>query len=484
MKVNTLGVTYNKGEHRDTHYRKIVGDLLEVPDEEVCGFDTRGNTRFLFKLNSKQRYEYICKNFTDKDIVLDQNNIIRIDDISSYGTKIEVSRVPLEMDNDTLVRVFSAYGKVIKCNYYFRKYGDYENLTHSGERLIWMELSQQIPQSVHIKQMDNYVTVKYENQPFSCNKCGHQGHTRKYCKTESNEYKCIIDLDNINIDETDIHKGQPKEIFKCTECNYECFCEEILKKHTEEHTNHNILCSECGLQTSSMAEFVNHMKKHTEEKPYKCCKCGFSASSVLALEKHMKMHTGEKPCECSKCVQQPSKSLATSEHDHSDANKVMYKCDICDIVNSSKTAHDLHTMSHSDETLLQCTECDYECRNKDVLNNHCKSKHNIYSCTECDFKGKSEKHLEKHAKTHTLNKMTCTDCGYTCKSREDLAEHMKKHSDNQNGDKISYSETLKSPPKDSLNSKENSNKRELSLSPIENKTLRSNSNNKKSKNKT
>ena len=118
------------------------------------------------------------------------------------------------------------------------------------------------------------------------------------------------------------------------------------------------------------------------------------------------------------------------------------------------------------------------------MNNHSKSKHNIYSCTECDFKGKSEKHLEKHVKTHTLNKMTCTDCGYTCKSREDLAEHMKKHSGNQNGDKISYSETLKSPPKDSLNSKENSNKRELSLSPIENKTLRSNSNNKKSKNKT
>ena len=86
---------------------------------------------------------------------------------------------------------------------------------------MWMELNQQIPQSVHIKQLDNYIIVKYGNQPYSCNKCGHQGHNRKNCKTDLKDYKCNIDLDKINIDASDIHNEQPKVTYKCTKCDYE-----------------------------------------------------------------------------------------------------------------------------------------------------------------------------------------------------------------------------------------------------------------------
>ena len=161
--------------------------------------------------------------------------------------------------------------------------------------------------------------------------------------------------------------------------------------------------------------------------------------------------------------------------------KVVYKCDDCEFTNCSKTAYDLHIMSHSDEILLTCKECDYECINADILNNHYKSKHNIYSCTECDYTGKSQKNLDKHVKTHKPNKIMCKNCDYACNSREQLAEHMKEHLDKQNGKRL-YSETVKSPDKENTSSNVNPNKRGISLSPVDNKTLRSKSNNKKSKN--
>ena len=248
----------------------------------------------------------------------------------------------------------------------------------------------------------------------------------------------------------------------------------------DDHKDNEMLCSECGFQTSSMPVFVDHMKVHTQEKPYECSECGYSASSVLTFENHMKLHTGEKTSES---VQQPSELLATNEHKPSDVNKVLYKCENCDFVNSSKAAYDLHIISHSDEILQACTGCAYTRKNKDILNNHYKNKHNIYNCTECDYTGKSEKNLEKHVKTHKLNKIKCTKCDFTCKSREQLAKHMKEHLENET-EKQLYSETVKSPGKEMLSSKTNPNKRGISLSQIENKTLRSDSNNKKSRNET
>ena len=105
-KVNTLGITYEQGEIKQSHLREIIENILGVPEPEVCGIDSRDNNQFLFKVSSKQRYENICMNFTGRDIVLDKYHVIRVDDISNYNTSIQVSRVPLELDNDTLIQLF------------------------------------------------------------------------------------------------------------------------------------------------------------------------------------------------------------------------------------------------------------------------------------------------------------------------------------------------------------------------------------------
>ncbi|CAL4132724.1 unnamed protein product [Meganyctiphanes norvegica] len=401
-RVNTLGITYEKGEIKDPHFEEIIENQLGVLEEELLGIDLRGRTRFLFKVSSQKRYENICMHFTGRDIVLDNHHVIRVDDISSYSTRIQVSRVPLEISNDTLIKVFQKFGEVEKCQFYFRKYGKYSKLEHTGERTVWMKLTQQVPQSIFIKQIQNYISVQYENQPFTCHKCGNIGHNARDCDIDPHEIENVVDLNETIVENLDIHseQSQSSSIFKCSECGYECLCENILIEHMDEHKGDNdFLCSECGFQTSTMLELDNHMQVHTEEKPSKCDECAQHPSNMLGVNEHKQLHTGEKP----------------------------FKCNICDLVIDERTAHEEHLLIHTEEILFSCTECDYNCRNEDVLFNHCKKMHNLFSCKKCDYKGKSEKNLANHVKKHSVEQIKCTKCEYTCKSSANLENHMKVH---------------------------------------------------------
>ena len=100
---NTIGITYEVGEIRDHHYETIIENILGVPETDVIGIDDRGETRFLFEVSRKEIYDRICEQFTGRDIPIGNDNVIQVDDISSYGTRIEISRVPFMIDNNMLI---------------------------------------------------------------------------------------------------------------------------------------------------------------------------------------------------------------------------------------------------------------------------------------------------------------------------------------------------------------------------------------------
>ena len=199
IRENSIGITYVVGEIHESHYEKIIETLLGIPEDEVLGIDDRGNTRFLFEISSKGRYEHICESYTGKDIPLGNNCIIQVDDISSRGTRIEISDVPFAITNDQLKIILQKYGKIYKCKNYYRKFGKYSDLKKTGDRIIWMELKEQIPQTLKINRTESIMYVQYPDQPRSCNNCGHTGHKMRYCNQNTKEFRNAIDINESGI---------------------------------------------------------------------------------------------------------------------------------------------------------------------------------------------------------------------------------------------------------------------------------------------
>ena len=104
----------------------------------------------VFQVNNKVRHNKICENFTGRDISLGHNCRIQIDDISSYGTRIEISCVPFSVTNKQLSVMLRKYGKMYKCQNHYRTFGKYSELKKSGDRIIWMKLHDHIPQTLNI----------------------------------------------------------------------------------------------------------------------------------------------------------------------------------------------------------------------------------------------------------------------------------------------------------------------------------------------
>ena len=135
VRENCIGVRYNYGGRQTHHYEQVIEGILCVPKEEIDGIDTREFDRWILQVNNKERYDYICENFTGRDFILGRCNI-QIDDISSRGTRIEISRVPFSVTNDQLSDMLGKYGHVYKCQNHYRIYGKYRNLNKTGDRII------------------------------------------------------------------------------------------------------------------------------------------------------------------------------------------------------------------------------------------------------------------------------------------------------------------------------------------------------------
>ena len=68
----------------------------------------------MLKVTTEEKYQYICENFTQSEIVVEPGDEIEVSDISSYRTRVKVNDVPFELDDNTLKVILNHYGKVEK----------------------------------------------------------------------------------------------------------------------------------------------------------------------------------------------------------------------------------------------------------------------------------------------------------------------------------------------------------------------------------
>ena len=343
IRKNEIGVTYVRGEIENDHYENIIETILGVPESEVLAIDDRGTVRFIFQVNSAERYNDICEKYTGKDISINDYCVIQVDDISCLGTRVDLSRVPFSINNDLLKIILGKYGEVYKCQNYYRKFGKYTKLNNSGDRIVWMKLNEHIPQSLKIKHTEmSCMYVQYPDQPKTCNKCGSVGHIVKSCRANPTEYKHLIDIEETRValsekelntvhesdadshmesdsdndhEEANLYENNPSGYdkhleFECPECEHKCNSKDDLKEHMKDHTgDKTISCYECKFTCLDRDTLISHLKKHSI---YKCDKCEYVSNSLQGLNGHTKIH--QKKFKCPKCEFSCTSASKLSSH--------------------------------------------------------------------------------------------------------------------------------------------------------------------------
>ena len=314
-KENTIGINYVRGLIQDWHYETIIEKILGIPENEIEGIDDRGNSRFLFKVTTADRYNNISAHFAGREIPIGNGNIIQVDDISSFGTMVDITRVPFEIDNEVLKSMLENFGDIYKCQTYYRKFGKYNKFSSSGKRVVWMNIKEHIPQSLTINQTKTTINVRYQNQPWSCNFCGTAGHVARRCTVDQSEYKNVVDIvlpntrdenqesavDVVEITtDMDVHidPSQESKPLECLLCNYTCKYDHTLTEHMETHSDEKLLeCTDCNYKCQNGDVLRNHLKSHDI---YACDKCNYRATSSRGLSNHMKTHK-DKQFKCKEC---------------------------------------------------------------------------------------------------------------------------------------------------------------------------------------
>ena len=73
-------------------------------------------------------------------------------------------------------------------------------------------------------------------------------------------------------------------------------------------------CSQCLAAFSHAVNFINHLKKDRDEKPYTCNHCPKFFSQSSHLKSHLRIHTGEKPYACNQCPKAFSDKTSLKYH--------------------------------------------------------------------------------------------------------------------------------------------------------------------------
>ena len=270
------------------------------------------------------------------------------------------------------------YGEVYKCQNYHRSFGKYSKLNKTGDRIVWMELQEQIPEKLNICGTELSIFVYYSKQPLSCNKCGHTGHRARGCvANRSTDFKNVINVnDGLASDESDDANSEGVDEIEDT----------VINSSITMDTNDN--------------DIDVHLDPSQDSNKYECMKCDYQCTYENIFMEHMQSHIGEKP------------SMS----------------DICELVSGVRTACEKRLSLNASASSLPCTVCDSKFSSKVELIKHLLV-HNIHACNKCSYTNNSAHGLKGHAKIHNEKKFQCSQCEYKGNSTNGLNNHMKTHMD-------------------------------------------------------
>nr|CAD7407603.1 unnamed protein product [Timema cristinae] len=108
-----------------------------------------------------------------------------------------------------------------------------------------------------------------------------------------------------------IHEREQKHI--CLECGFTTYRSNNLRvhirmRHQGEYNNH--VCPVCGARVKQRTAFLEHMRSHTGDRPFRCDQCPASFACVARLTVHRKSVHEPRQYKCDQCL----KTFQTKHH--------------------------------------------------------------------------------------------------------------------------------------------------------------------------
>ena len=223
-----------------------------------------------------------------------------------------------------------------------------------------------------------------------------------------------------------------KRVYTCTICNKVFDRPYRLTRHIQIHDPNRprVSCQVCDRSFTRFDTLENHMKSmHSDERPYHCqypaCQKSFATQSTLI--NHLKVHTDGKPYKCLECDNSFTLLLEYKQHVRQAHPDTENRCSDCYKVLPDMASLESH---RSVEHRLECEICGKTFARLAYLQLHVEvhSGERVYNCKFCSQGFDSEYTYKQHMKTHPENQRNkkgfhCQLCDKSFEEPSNLIAH-------------------------------------------------------------
>lgn len=222
----------------------------------------------------------------------------------------------------------------------------------------------------------------------------------------------------------------------CKKCASKFWTDTELQQHHKQKCKKKkvISCDFCKLKFINYKNYQKHMKRYkVEEGPQSCEFCSRTFTSGCLLLKHSRHHkTYPKRHKCDLCdkTYQLPKSLRDHMKSHTDIKP--FKCDVCQKSFPHFSYIAIHMRIHTGERPYQCSVCGVGYISSSKLSMHMRTHNgdvNRHKCTVCSSAFRYPMRLKEHMRIHTGEKPhSCEICGKTFAFYRNMQSHFRYHS--------------------------------------------------------